>query len=570
MTRDEIIRDIGHIGRVLEDKGVALRRVNGRFMAKCPFHEDKSPSFSVDVDKGLWNCFAGCGSGSVIDLVARFDGVTPADVLRRYQDRPDSPSRNGEGHSKTEPTSPRGDIVALYSYRDALGREAYQVARLNPKSFRQRHTKDGKWVWNMEGVERVLYRLPEVRTSETVWIVEGEKDADNLATLGFCSTCNVGGAGKWLAAYSESLAEKHIVLCGDNDKPGQEHIELVQESVSGKVKTTRQVKVPKTFKDVSDYIASFGESDDDARAALTELYMAAQVFTRGVHIPIFSIAELEPAYLAHAQNLNQTQFNLSAWLPALGSHVRGLVPGELVTIIADTGVGKTALLQNIAAHSHPLVTLFFELELPPEMMFERFVSLHSGVPGHEVERSYREGMTAGGEVLSSLPNLYVCTEARMKAPQMEEYINRAELKIGERPRVVLADYLQLMEGEGRTRYERMSNLAEDLKRVAKSTRTIMFAASQIHRKPDDKPEIFLHDAKDSGSIENSSGLMLGCWREDGLLKIKILKNTKGRSGAIIDCRFNGASMRITQAPPIHQEDVPHTQPQMFTVVPPED
>lgn len=557
MTRDEILQKLGTVYRILEDKNVTIVKTTKGLMAKCPFHEDKNPSLSIDTVKDVWFCHAGCGGGSSIDLVAKFEGVKPADVMRRFAET-DKPVAAVKAKSNGA-VAPRGDIECFYSYRDELGKEAYQVVRLIPKSFRQRHWKDGEWVWNMEGVQRVLYRLPQVKNAETVWVVEGEKDAENLTTLGFCATCNVGGAKKWLDSYSDSLAGKHVVLCGDNDKAGQEHIDVVQESVAGKVKTTRQIKIPSPFKDVSDFIVSFGSNADDARAAINSLYLQAEVYTAGVHLPIFSIAELEPAYIAHAQNLNQTQFNLGAWLPKLGQHIRGLVPGELVVILADTGVGKTAILQNIAAHTHPLTALFFELELPKEMMFERFISMRTGIAGEDVEKGYRDGFSVGTEALTSLPNLYVCTEARMTALQMEDFINRAELKIGERPRVVLTDYLQLMGGGGKNRYERLSDIAEELKRVAKTTRTILFAASQIHRKPDDEPEIYLHDAKDSGSIENSSGLILGCWRDPenrSILKIKILKNTKGKMGAIIDCNFNGASMQITQACPIHHEDIP--------------
>ena len=54
-----------------------------------------------------------------------------------------------------------------------------------PKSFRQRHLVKRHFVWKMDGVTRVLYRLPEILSAEEVWIVEGEKDADNPQSLGF-------------------------------------------------------------------------------------------------------------------------------------------------------------------------------------------------------------------------------------------------------------------------------------------------------------------------------------------------------------------------------------------------
>jgi replicative DNA helicase len=103
---------------------------------------------------------------------------------------------------------------------------------------------------------------------------------------------------------------------------------------------------------------------------------------------------------------------------------------------------------------------------------------------------------------------------------------------------VMVDYVQLIRGAGKSRYENMSMVAEELKVIAKATNTILIIASQIARK--EEGEIGLHDAKDSGSIENSCGLILGAWRDSedkNRMMLKVLKNTKGQSGRIIPCRI---------------------------------
>ena len=71
---------------------------------------------------------------------------------------------------------------------DADGVLLFQVCRFDPKDFRQRRPDPdhpGQWIWKMSGVERVLYRLPEVLKAvsegRVVFIVEGEKDADATA-----------------------------------------------------------------------------------------------------------------------------------------------------------------------------------------------------------------------------------------------------------------------------------------------------------------------------------------------------------------------------------------------------
>lgn len=541
MTREAIIAE-NPIGRVLESRGVKLLKSSGKTICRCPLHEDKNPSCSVDLEKGLWNCHAGCGGGSVIDLMAKLDGISVADVLRRYADAE-------EPQTRTVTSQAPGKIIeALFSYTDDIGREIYQAVRYKPKGFAQRRKVGGSWVWNMDGIERVLYRLPEVKCAGEIWVTEGEKDVESLVDLGYCATCNVGGAGKWLDAYTETLRDKEIILCGDNDAPGRKHIEKILESCAAQVKNSRQIVIPQPFKDVSDYIASFDDWQE-AKKALDALKASAQVFTKGVHVPVFSLADLEAGYIAYAQNLGSAQLDLGKWLPSLWP-LRGIVPGEFITLIADTGIGKTALLQNIAIKAEPLVTLFFELELPPEMMFERLIATKTGFCCSEVEKGYRAGDTLGKDALELTRHLFVCTEGKITSEKLETIINRAELRIGQRPQLVLLDYLQLMGGKGSSRYERMSTIAEEIKVIAKSTRTIIIAASQIHRKQGtDGAEIFLHDAKDSGSIENSSSLVLGVWRDEddaSLIKLKVLKNGKGRSGLVVDCNFDGETMRITE------------------------
>lgn len=518
-------------------------------LVKCPAHDDGTASLQIckaGDGKILLKCFAGCETEAVVGSL----GLKMRDLFPTEPSKPfNVPASNGHA----DPTTEKPVIEKIYSYQNQFGKEVYQAIRLKPKSFRQRHKVDEKWVWNMDGVERVLYHLPEIQKSETVWIVEGEKDADNLTALGFTSTCNVGGAGKWLDSYNESLSGKHVLICGDQDEPGQKHVELVFESVAGKAKTVKVVKLPKPSKDVSDFIATFPPSES-AKAALEELASASHPFLKGTRLPIYSISEMEEDYKRFVRSLNKNSFSLGSWLPTLNK-LRPLVPGELVFIIGDTGTGKTSVLQQIARAALPMPTILFELELPKELMFERFASMITKLRAQEVEAAYRQSDAKENTLVDlinqKLPNLFVCVESRLTVAQMEEYTNRAELKIGERPRVVLIDYIQLIGSDGVNRREKISNIAEELKIMAKATRTIVFVASQIARPPKDEKEWEpnLHSGKESGSIESSCGLLLSAWRDskDGtLLHLKVLKSTKGGAGIQIPCNFDGERMLISE------------------------
>jgi putative DNA primase/helicase len=231
------------------------------FVALCPAHDDSTPSLSVDSGtdgRVLLHCFAGCIPEAIVTAI----GCTLADL---------APPRGS--------ASTPGKIVTTYDYVAADGRLVFQVVRLEPKSFRQRRpdpAAPGKWLWNMLGVDRILYRLPEVTEAiacgETVYVVEGEKDANNLAAIELCATCNVGGAGKWEAGYTSTLAGAHVVLIPDRDKPGRAHGQLVARSLHGIAASIRVVELPDrngiSIKDASDWLGAGGTKD--ALLALVE------------------------------------------------------------------------------------------------------------------------------------------------------------------------------------------------------------------------------------------------------------------------------------------------------------
>lgn len=522
----------------LQRRGVKVIGTGNQRSAKCPFHEDSRASFSVQVTEGVWKCHAGCGQGSVIDLIAMFEKTSPMEVIKQYGKESD-PDRDRR-------QLPLGKEVATYVYQDEKGDPVYKVVRYDPKDFRPfTPNSDGEWILGLSDVTRVLYNLPAVMKSQTVFVVEGEKDANNLCQLGMTATCNVGGAGKWLEGYSDTLEGKDVIICGDNDKPGREHVELVRQSILDKVRSLRTISVPSPHKDVSDYIASFADRDE-AAALIRKLVDEAPVVEGGMAVPIQSFDELEREYIEFTKNLKENLYTFNNWLPSLGEITRGLVPGEVATFVADTGVGKTALLSNLALKAAPMPVLFFELELPGSLLYERFLAAYSDFSCKTVEGMYAYGDSHGKEGLRNLSHIHVCTRAGLTSEAIEKIIVRSSLKTGCKPKLVLLDYIQLCGGTADNRYELVSNIAESIKVIAKRTNTIFIVASQVHRK-EEGPEIGLHDAKGSGSIENSSGLVIGVWREPNdksKLVLRVLKNTKGESGKIVVARFDGEKMRI--------------------------
>jgi len=160
-------------------------------------------------------------------------------------------------------------LSTSYVYEDETGRPAFRMVRTmraTGKSFHAEHLNDsGGWTKGMNGTAPLLYRLPELLAAhpdELVYIVEGEKDADNLAALGMVATTNPNGAGKWRDTYSAHLKGRECIILADNDAPGRDHAAKVAGSLRASGVDHVVVELPglPDKGDVSDWLANGGSA----------------------------------------------------------------------------------------------------------------------------------------------------------------------------------------------------------------------------------------------------------------------------------------------------------------------
>ncbi|MDQ1455716.1 MAG: primase [Actinomycetota bacterium] len=71
----------------LVSEHVALKRVGRRFQGLCPFHQEKTPSFSVSADKGVWHCFGCQKSGDAITFVREVEHLDFVETIERLAGR---------------------------------------------------------------------------------------------------------------------------------------------------------------------------------------------------------------------------------------------------------------------------------------------------------------------------------------------------------------------------------------------------------------------------------------------------------------------------------------------------
>ena len=219
---------------------------------RCPLHEDTHPSLRVNSDKQQWYCDV-CGvGGDVFKLVEQVQKCDFAEALRWLAERA------GLGATRTS-----RQVVATYDYRDETGTLLFQKVRFTPKGFQQRCPDgQGGWSYRLNGIRRVLYRLPDLKGREAVVLVEGERDADKLWALGIPATTAPDGASTrkgWQADYTAQLTAagvRRLAAIPDNDDPGRAYVDQAAASCHAAGLVTRVVTLPDVPAkgDVSDYL----------------------------------------------------------------------------------------------------------------------------------------------------------------------------------------------------------------------------------------------------------------------------------------------------------------------------
>jgi hypothetical protein len=270
------------------DKLDGVKRTGDKATAFCPAHEDrKKQSLSIRrfPQRIRLKCFAGCDDQAVLDAV----GLTIADLF----------------------DDPRG---AQWSYPDG-----WQVFRAPDKTIRQKGPK-------VNGQRTTaLYRADTLGRAKadgrTVYLVEGEPDAEAICSLGEVATTSRMGASNFQHADVSPLYGADIVAIPDQDEAGEAWVRAVKTELADKAKSLTFRK-PKLGKDVSDHL------------------------TAGLELADLEPYEVKPspllAGLRTGDWLDQQQFDPLQWV------VPNLFPEGFSLLVGAPKIGKSWMSLSIA------------------------------------------------------------------------------------------------------------------------------------------------------------------------------------------------------------------------------
>lgn len=207
----------------------------------------------------------------------------------------------------------------------------------------------------------------------------------------------------------------------------------------------------------------------------------------------------------------------------LDNMTAGLQRSDLIILAARPAMGKTTLVTNLAynvATKENQAVLFFNLEMSKEQLVDRMLADAAGVDawnirtGNLSDEDFEKLSHAMGEMaeapifIDDTPGLSVL-EMRTKA-RRQAHTHPLGL--------IIVDYLQLMQGSGRSdgnRVQEVSEISRGLKLIARELNVPVIALSQLSRTVEQRsPQVpQLSDLRESGSIEQDADIVAFIYRE---------------------------------------------------------
>lgn len=278
--------------RVCEYYGINIKKGKGI----CPFHSDHEPSLSLKGNR--YKCFVCGAGGDLIDMIKYKEGINYLEAIKKaleilgldYTIERDKLDKLREYIFEKNPVwfkDSNYKIEDVYFYRNkdnvpVLARIKYKDKNTGKKQYSQANIIDDDYYKLDFKSEKLnlIYNMPKVikniQENKYIFLVEGEKDADNLNRLGFvATTCReINSATNEVL---NPLNNSNLIVLGDNDEAGRKHIQNIKNKLLGRVKSFRILILKEIYDlgekaDISDFIeAEFnkGKSTKDIRKIIS-------------------------------------------------------------------------------------------------------------------------------------------------------------------------------------------------------------------------------------------------------------------------------------------------------------
>lgn len=227
----------------------------------------------------------------------------------------------------------------------------------------------------------------------------------------------------------------------------------------------------------------------------------------------------------------------------------GLVASGLYVLAARPSMGKSSLALDIAANiaATGKVVHIVSREMPAASLFDRLHAAHAGVARWKLRKGiYQREYNRLLETIERVAQVPIIIDnASVSVSDIRSDFREWERK-HMRPDVLIVDYIQMLDGKGRSRNDEVGSITRALKGLAMEFQVPVLGLSQLTRDNDrQKREPELSDLRDSGEIEQDADavfFLFGERQEEGAkIYSRWFKCAKQRDGELfrVEMTFNG-------------------------------
>ena len=301
--------------------------------------------------------------------------------------------------------------------------------------------------------------------------------------------------------------------------------------------------------------AGEGQVDEVVDRAQAEVYQVTDKRTSEDYAPLSAIMESALDEIEAINNRDGQMIGVPTGFADLDELTNGLHPGQMIIIAARPAMGKSTLALDFARAAsikNNLPSVIFSLEMGRNEIAMRLLSAEARVALHHMRSGTMtdEDWTRLARRMPDVSQapLYIDDSPNLSMMEIRAKCRRLKQRNG--LKLVIIDYLQLMQSGGSKRQEsrqqEVSDMSRNLKLLAKELELPVIALSQLNRGPeqrtDKKPMV--SDLRESGSIEQDADMVILLHREDAYEKES---PRAGEADIIVGKHRNGPTATITVA-----------------------
>lgn len=390
---------------------------------------------------------------------------------------------------------------------------------------------------NPKGANIELFNAQAIYNEESrpVFVVEGAFDALSIIEAGGLAVAlnSTSNCNKLLKMLTEQKTKNTLILCLDNDDPGEKatkklvtglkelNISHITADICGEYKDSNEALTA----DKKAFFDAVAAAESDAREQQPEQPLGLLTLERA--ISIFEAVDDHYLEMPHFPQLSE--------MLKIKTH-------DTIVIAADTGAGKSSLALNFLHELQDRYpALYINLEMDEATILQRLVSIHTGIELDEIE-GYKHDSNTRSKVNAAISEIVGRKDISLLADvydlaEIEKQIQAATAGRTE-PTIVFIDtgLLVTTGNKSASRYERFTQISEELRRISRLNNIVMFVLLQQNRagKQDENKEPTNSSLKESGSWENDATKIMFLWRNDAAKskELVITKNRSGRTGSI--------------------------------------